>query len=213
MLEAVLEFFVHMVEVLGYPGLFVMTMLESTFLPIPSERTRIPAGYLIYRGEMHFIPAFILSVAGSLAGALVNYAIAIHYGRKLLLRHGKLFMMDEEKLDRMESFFRKHGPVSIFLGRLVFGIRHYISFPAGLAKMDMRLFLLYTAAGAAIWVAVLLGLGYFIGGNEERLHSLLPQIKGVFLLAVAGIALLYVRHHRKKGGWSGEGNHIKTLTD
>ena len=204
MLEAVLEFFVHMVEILGYPGLFVMTMLESTFLPIPSEMTMIPAGYLIYRGEMHAVPAFILSVAGSLAGALINYAIAVRYGRKLFIRHGRFFRMDEEKLDRMEAFFRRHGPVSIFLGRLVFGVRHYISFPAGLAKMDLRLFVIYTVAGASIWVAVLLGLGYFIGGNEERLHSLLPQIKGGFILAVAVAVFLYIRHHRKKGEkWSG----------
>ena len=203
MFEAVLEFFVHMVEVLGYTGLFVMTMLESTFLPIPSEMTMIPAGYLIYRGEMHIVPAFVLSVAGSLAGALINYAIAIRYGRKLLIKHGGYFMMDEEKLDRMEAFFRRHGPVSIFLGRLVFGVRHYISFPAGLAKMDLRRFCLYTTAGASIWVAVLLGLGYFIGGNEDRLHSLLPQIKTGFVLVVAGVVFLYIRHHKKRGGWSG----------
>lgn len=199
MLESVLEFFVHIVEVLGYPGLFVMTMLESTFLPIPSEMTMIPAGYLIYKGEMHFVPAFVLSVAGSLAGSLINYTIAVHYGRKLLIKQGRYFMMDEEKLDRMERFFRKHGSISIFLGRLVFGVRHYISFPAGLAKMDLRRFSFYTAAGASIWVAVLLGLGYFIGGNEDRLHSLLPQIKAGFVLAVAGAVLLYARHHRKKG--------------
>ncbi len=198
MIESVIAFVVHLVETLGYPGLFIMAALESTFLPIPSEMTMIPAGYLIHQGKMDGFLVFFLCFTGTLAGSLANYGIACYFGRRLLLRYGRFFMMDAEKLEKMEGFFRRHGSISIFLGRLVFGVRHYISFPAGLARMDLRKFCLYTAAGGAIWIMVLLTLGYAIGQNEALLKDLLPKIKIGFLLAVLAAGWMYFRHHKKK---------------
>ncbi len=198
MIETIVHAILYLVESLGYGGIFVMTTLESTFIPIPSEMTMIPAGYLIYQGKMHVVPVFLLSVAGTLTGALINYAIAYRYGRKLLLRYQDFFMMDEEKLAKMEGFFAKHGPVSIFTGRMVFGVRHYISFPAGLAKMDLKTFILYTLAGGSIWVTTLLSLGYLFGGNEELLAMLLPVIKGALLIAVLAGIFWYVKRNKKK---------------
>ena len=198
MIEAFVSSILYLVEVFGYGGIFIMTTLESTFVPIPSEITMVPAGYLIYQDKMHPAPVFLLSVAGTVTGSLINYAIADRYGRKLLLRYPKLFMLDEEKLAKMEQFFQKHGPVSIFLGRLVFGVRHYISFPAGLAKMDLKLFTFYTAAGGSLWVTMLLGLGYAFGGNEEFIATLLPAIKGTLALIAVGAIIYYLRRHKKK---------------
>ena len=198
MIETIVAAILHVVESLGYLGIFLMTTLESTFLPIPSEITMIPAGYLIYQGKMEAVPVFILSVAGTLTGALINYWIAYHYGRKLLVKHPKIFMMSEEKLAKMESFFIKHGSISIFMGRLVFGVRHYISFPAGLAKMDLKKFILYTTLGGSIWTATLLGLGFAFGGNEALLAKALPIIKTVLFLAVVAAIALYAKKHKKK---------------
>lgn len=197
MIQAFVNFLLHFAETLGYAGIFIMTMLESTFLPIPSEMTMIPAGYLIYQGKMDPVLLFIMSVAGTVTGALINYYIAFRFGRKLLLRYQKIFLVTEEKLEKMEKFFKKHGPISIFTGRLVFGVRHYISFPAGLAHMNLKLFCLYTAAGGSIWTITLLSLGYLAGGNEEYLASALPAVKLIFLLAVVAALVFYTRRHKK----------------
>lgn len=197
MIESALHWLVEFIEALGYPGVFIMSALESTFLPIPSEATLIPAGYLIHQGTWNGPLVFFLAVTGTLFGSLANYALAYFLGRKALLKFGKYFHMDEAKLEWIEGYFARHGKPSIFLGRLVFGVRHFISFPAGLAKMDLKLFSLYTTLGGALWTFILLALGYFIGDNKELLVSLMPMIKVTFLIGVALIGALYWRRHKK----------------
>ncbi len=197
MIETALHWLVHFIETLGYPGVFLMSALESTFLPIPSEATLIPAGYLIHQGVWNGPLVFFLAVAGTMTGSLANYAIAYFCGRYVLVRYGKYFLMTEEKLLKMEGYFIKHGPLSIFLGRLVLGVRHFISFPAGLAKMDLKLFSLYTALGGGIWTFILLALGYMIGDNKELVMSVMPALKIGFILAVGGVGFLYWRKHRR----------------
>lgn len=197
MIETAIQWLVHFIETLGYPGVFIMSALESTFLPIPSEATLIPAGYLIHQGTWNGPLVFLLAVMGTMAGSLSNYAIAYFGGRFILVRYGKYMLMDEEKLMKMESYFVRHGSLSIFLGRLVLGVRHFISFPAGLAKMDLKKFCLYTAAGGGIWTFILLALGYAIGDNKELVMSVLPALKVVFLLGVAGVAFYTWRKHKK----------------
>lgn len=197
MIETAIQWLVHFIEMLGYPGVFIMSALESTFLPIPSEATLIPAGYLIHQGTWNGPLVFFLAVSGTLTGSLANYAIAYYCGRYMLVRYGKYFMMDEEKLLKMEGYFVRHGSLSIFLGRLVLGVRHFISFPAGLAKMDLKLFCLYTTLGGALWTFILLALGYMIGDNKEMVMSVMPFLKIGFVVAVAGIGFIYWRKHRR----------------
>lgn len=189
---------VALVEQLGVLGIFIMTFLESTFMPIPSEMTMIPAGYLIHEGKMPLVPVLLASIAGTIGGALFNYWLARHYGRKLFLRYGKYFFMTPEKLEKIEQFFVTHGAFSTFTGRLVPGVRHYISFPAGLAKMDLRTFFIYTALGGAIWMCVLITVGYHIGANKELMVRYLPMLK-LGIIGVVGImAALYIWRHRRK---------------
>ena len=197
MFETAIQWLMHIIETLGYPGVFIMSALESTFLPIPSEATLIPAGYLIHQGTWNGPLVFALAVAGTLAGSLANYAIAYYCGRYVLVKYGKYFLMDEAKRAYMESYFVKHGSLSIFLGRLVLGVRHFISFPAGLAKMDLKKFCLYTGLGGGIWTLILLTIGYMIGNNKELLVSFLPVVKVCFLLGVVGVGVWYWRKHRK----------------
>ncbi|MCC6597738.1 MAG: DedA family protein [Alphaproteobacteria bacterium] len=193
MLTAAAHALVEVIKALGYPGVFILSALESTFLPIPSEATLIPAGYLIHQGEWNGPLVFLLAVSGTLAGSLANYWLAASLGRRVLIRYGRYFFMNEEKMAKMDAYFQRHGSASIFLGRLVFGVRHFISFPAGLAHMDLKLFSFYTALGGALWTFILLALGYFIGGNKELLMSLVPVLKLVFLAGVAVIGFLYWR--------------------
>lgn len=196
MIESAIKWLVDFIEMLGYPGVFIMSALESTFLPIPSEATLIPAGYLIHQGVWNGPLVFFLAVTGTLAGSLANYAIAYYCGRYVLVNYGRYFFMTEEKLLKMEAYFVKYGSLSIFLGRLVFGVRHFISFPAGLAKMDLKKFSLYTSAGGGIWTLILLGVGYAIGDNKELVVSLVPALKIGFFLAIAAFAFLFWKKHK-----------------
>ncbi len=153
-----------------------MMFLESSFFPFPSEVVMIPAGYLVFKGEMNAIIAVICGIAGSLAGALFNYYIALKFGRDFLIRYGKYVFFTESTMQKMEAFFIKHGPMSTFVGRLITIIRQYISLPAGLARMNLAKFCLYTSLGAGIWVIILTLIGYYAGvwfGTDMSVDSII----------------------------------------
>jgi membrane protein DedA with SNARE-associated domain len=195
--EQLVHWLVAFVEHLGIWGIFIMTFLESTFMPIPSEITMIPAGYLVQQGKMDLWSVLSASIVGTIGGAYFNYWIARKYGRGLFLRYGKYFLMTPEKLTKLERFFEKHGAISTFTGRLIPGIRHYISFPAGLAKMDLKKFVIYTGLGGAIWMSVLLALGYHIGENKELMTVYMPIIKIVMLSAIVLLGGFYIWRHNR----------------
>jgi membrane protein DedA with SNARE-associated domain len=196
---------VDFVKHLGYFGIFVMTLIESTFVPIPAEVTMLPAGYLVQQGVFNFWLVLLSSVFGTVVGSYINYWLAKHHGRKLFNKYGKYLMMTPAKMEKLESFYEQHGSLSTFIGRLLPGLRHYISFPAGLAKMHLGKFFLYTGLGGAIWMAILLFIGYKIGDNEELARQVLPQVN-VLLLVSIGIGIcLYIlkkmaakRQHEKR---------------
>ena len=191
MYELFLEI-VEIVEAWGYIGIFIMTFIESTFVPIPAEITLIPAGYLIQKQEMNFLIVWAVSTLGTIGGSLFNYYIAYHYGRAILIMYGKYMFMDQEKLNSIEDFFRNHGAISTFTGRLLPGVKHFISFPAGLAKMDIRTFLLYTAVGGALWCSILLTLGYLIGHNEDLISKYIKQVNLALVVIVSFIIAFYI---------------------
>ncbi len=187
-----MQWLVAVTEHLGYAGLLIMTFIESTVIPLPIEATLIPAGYLIEDGRMAFLPAFIASVVGTVSGAYLNYWLARHYGRGLFIRYGRFFMMNEEKLEKFERFVAEHGAISTFTGRLLPGLRHYITLPAGLARMRTQTFLVYTLLGAMVLSALLLALGYYIGASEGLAKQYMPLIKVGLLLVVMLIVGIYV---------------------
>ena len=188
---------VELVSQLGYLGIFIMMFLESTFFPFPSEVAMIPAGYLAAKGDMNLLFAIVVGTAGSLSGALFNYFLARKYGRKGVLKFGKYFFFNEEKLEKMERFFVEHGSFSTFVARLIPGVRQLVSLPAGLSKMNVGKFALHTTLGAGLWVIVLTLLGYFIGGNEALLKEYLHQIVIGTLVLIVLISLVYVYMHKR----------------
>jgi len=197
MLHEMVNYIVDTVGALGYMGIFFMMFLESSFFPFPSEVVMIPAGYLAYKGEMNIYIVIGTGVAGSLAGALFNYYLAIKFGRVILIRYGKYVFIKEHTILKMENFFDKHGSISTFSGRLIPAVRQYISFPAGLARMNLALFSLYTSLGAAIWVVILTLLGYFIGDNQVLIKEYLQYIIfGILGCITFGIYFYYKKNKR-----------------
>ncbi len=198
MLNTVIDWIVQTVNAWGYFGIFIAMFLESSFFPFPSEVIMIPAGYLAFQGEMNLPLAIATGILGSVTGALFNYWLAYRYGRPFLLRFGRYFFLKPENLEKLERFFAKHGEISTFNGRLIPGVRQYISLPAGLSRMSLGRFSLYTALGAGIWVTVLALLGYFLGAHKEELSRYLHSATILALVAVAGLSLFYWLRHRAK---------------
>ncbi|WP_416862221.1 DedA family protein [Helicobacter ganmani] len=173
--------------------------LESSFIPFPSEVVMIPAGYLAHLGQMNLFIAILCGVLGSLAGALLNYYLALFLGREILIKFGKYVFFDEKTMIKMENFFAKHGHISTFSGRLIPVVRQYISLPAGLGRMPLALFCLYTSLGAGIWVSILTTLGYFLGQNEAILKEYLHWITfGLALFVLFSVGLYVALQLRKK---------------
>lgn len=182
----------------GYLGIFIMMAIESSFIPFPSEIVLIPAGYLAFKGDMGVSMIMISALGGSMVGAFVNYYLALLLGRKILQKYGKYFFIKESALEKMDNFFDKHGHISTFAGRLIPGIRQLISIPAGLARMNLGVFSLYTALGAGIWAFILVMLGYFIGENQALIDQYLKQITILVLAVLVVVSSLYIYYQKKK---------------
>ena len=172
MLKNIVFWIVATIGVLRYPGIFILMALESSFFPFPSEVVIIPAGYHAYNGNMNLILVVLFGVAGSIAGAFFNYYVAAWLGRPFILKFGKYFLLSEKKLEKAEHFFKNHGSITTFIGRLIPGVRQVISFPAGLARMNVIKFTAYTAAGAGIWVVILALFGYYAGKYQSNVKDL-----------------------------------------
>ncbi len=198
MLENIVTYLVDLVDDWGYLGIFLLMALESSFFPFPSEVVMIPAGYLVYTGQMNLYMAFAAGAFGSLAGALFNYYLCYFLGRPFIAKYGKYVGITDEKMAKFESFFNRYGEISTFNCRLIPGIRQYISLPAGLAKMNIFTFSLYTTLGAGIWVAILIAIGYYIGDQKELIKEYLTQITIYLLLVVGLITAIYIYLHRRK---------------
>jgi membrane protein DedA with SNARE-associated domain len=198
MIHEIANTLVQYIGDMGYLGIFLLMFLESTFFPFPSEVIMIPAGYLAFKGEMNLYWIVIVGIFGSVAGALFNYYLAMHFGRKFILRYGRYVFIKEETLDKLEAFFARHGELSTFNGRLIPGIRQLISLPAGLARMNIAKFSLYSGLGAGIWVIVLVALGYLLGSNEALISEYLRSATVIALISVVLITLFYIIRNKKR---------------
>ncbi len=180
---------------LNYGWIILFMAIESSFIPFPSEVVMIPAAYkAASRGEMSFVVIIICGTIGALIGALVNYGLSYFLGRPIVYafansRFGHMCLIDQGKVERAEMFFDKHGAVSTLIGRMIPAIRQLISIPAGLAKMNILSFMIYTCAGAAIWNCILVGIGY-------AFHSTMPENELIATIShyshIIGVAALLI---------------------
>ena len=188
---------VNAVSALGYWGIIAMMFLESSFFPFPSEVVMPPAGYLASQGKMSFFWVITCGILGSLLGAFFNYYLALWLGRPVTLKLGRPFGLTEEKFSRAEEMFRTHGEVSTFVCRLLPVIRQYISFPAGLSRMNLFRFLLFTGLGAGIWVTILAYIGYLVGDNRQLIEAYSHKSLTYIVIGVIILIALYTIWHKK----------------
>lgn len=189
------EFFRWFVENASYWFVFIFMVIESSFIPFPSEVVVPPAAYLATTtGEMNIYGVVFMATAGAITGALINYFLSLWIGRPLVYkfaesRYGHACLIDRAKVDKAEKYFDKHGAVSTFIGRLIPAVRQLISIPAGLARMNLGVFVIFTGLGALVWNGVLAGLGYWLS-RWVPLDSLFATVeKYNTYLSYAGLAI------------------------
>jgi len=183
---------------LNYWWIILFMAIESSFIPFPSEVVMIPAAYIAAeRGSMNMPMIVICGTIGALIGALINYALAYFLGRPIVYgfansRFGHMCLIDKEKVEKAEQFFDKHGAISTLIGRMIPAIRQLISIPAGLAKMNLPSFILYTCLGAAIWniILVCIGWAFHTQVSEQQLIGTISHYSHIIGIAAIILVLL-----------------------
>ncbi len=198
MIHTLITWLVDTIGAMGYPGIFLLMVMESSIIPVPSELVMPPAGYLAYLGKMNLAIAILSGTAGSLIGAYINYYVSHYLGRPLILKYGKYVLIPPGKFERVERFFLQHGEISTFIGRLLPVIRHLISIPAGVAGMNHLKFSLYTLLGAGLWCTILTLIGYVIGENQQLIMQYSHKALLWVILFSAALIAVYVRRQRNR---------------
>ncbi len=198
-------FFDWFVNNASYLFVFVFMVIESSFIPFPSEVVVPPAAYLaMQKGDMNIFLVVLAATAGALVGALVNYVLSLLIGRPIVYafansRFGHACLINQEKVERAEKYFDNHGAASTFFGRLIPAVRQLISIPAGIAKMNIWVFMLFTSLGALIWNCILAGLGWWLSRHVsldelyvsvEKYNSYLT-LGGLIILVLCVLYILY----------------------
>jgi membrane protein DedA with SNARE-associated domain len=184
---------------LNYFTVALLMAIESTFLPLPSEVVVPFAAYKAGQGDLNVFLVVLFGTVGALSGSLINYTLAYYLGRPIIYKFadsklGKVFLLSKEKVVHAEEFFIRNGRSSTFIGRLVPGVRHLISIPAGLAKMNLRDFILFTFIGAGIWNIILAIIGYYLYEIREQIF---PYIGHILLGLGAGFTIYLIIKARK----------------
>ena len=186
---------------INYLTITVLMAIESSFVPLPSELIIPPAAYLAVAGKLNLGLIIFFSTLGCVIGALFNYLLSYYLGRKIIYalaesRWARIFFINRQKVEHAEQYFLENGNTSTFLGRLLPGIRHLISIPAGLSKMNLKKFLLYTALGSAMWNTILAVMSYVL---VDKWKVYFREITwGFIIIGVGFVLFLVIRALKKK---------------
>jgi membrane protein DedA with SNARE-associated domain len=196
--ERLSGYFISIISATGYVGIFFLMMLESMVFPVPSELVMPFVGFLVADGKLNIWFAIIASSLGSITGSLVSYFVAF-YGEKEVIHHfGKFLLMDRGELEWTEQWFRKRGSITMLISRFIPVVRHLISLPAGLGRMNLKHFIAYTLIGATLWNIFLLWVGIKLREQWQIVHNYSSQLD----IAVVGLLILavtfYLYRHLKK---------------
>lgn len=201
---------------LDYPTILLLMLLESTVIPVPSELVVAPAAYHAASGELNVVLIVLFATIGADLGASINYFVALYVGRPVIYKFanskwGKLCLLNQQKVEKSERYFDNHGVAATLTGRLIPGIRHLISIPAGLARMNYWKFLLYTTIGAGLWHAILAAMGWYLSTfvPENELEATIEQYNHYIVATIVGIVVLtigyflvksVIKHKKNKKG-------------
>ena len=195
--ESLFYLFTVIISTVGYFGVFILMTLESMVAPVPSEGVMPFAGYLVTTGQFNMALVIISSSIGSIVGSLISYYMGAYGGKPLVLKYGKYLLLDKHHLEITERFFAEYGDKTIFFCRFIPVVRHFISIPAGVGRMNMTKFCIYTLTGATMWNAFLACTGVWLGVKWELAHEYSKYLD-ILVVLVAVIFIGYLINKTSK---------------
>lgn len=189
----VTNFIIQTISSSGYYGIFLLMIAESALIPIPSEIIMPFSGYLSSTGKLDPILVIAAGSIGNLVGSIIAYVIGAKIGREIILKYGKYILIKKTHLEWAESFFKKHGDRSTFVSRLMPAIRTYISLPAGIAKMNIKKFAIYSLFGSIIWSAMLTVIGMKLGQEWQTIRKYWDYVDVVAIAIIIAVIIILIR--------------------
>lgn len=197
-LKPIVEFITSIISIMSYPGIFFLMILESALIPIPSEIIMPFSGFLASTGKLNYIGVVLAGSFGNLVGSILTYYLGINVGRKVILKYGRYIYFKKQHLELTENLFNKYGDRVSFVGRLLPGIRTYVSLPAGIGKTKFTKFVIYTFTGSMIWNSMLTYLGMKLGSNWKNIDKYSIYLDIAAVIAIAVFLIGYIYNSRKK---------------
>jgi membrane protein DedA with SNARE-associated domain len=188
-------FIISTISVLGYGGIVLLMAIESACIPLPSEIIMPFSGYLVFRGDLNLWLVALAGAVGCVLGSLVAYWVGVRGGRPLVEKYGRYILVSHHDLDIADRWFKRHGDIIILIGRLLPLVRTFIAFPAGVARMSMSKFVLYTFIGSFIWCWALAWIGLRLGEHWNTLGSWFHRFDTLIVVLVVLGGIWYVWRH------------------
>ncbi len=201
-IEQLTHFIINFVQSYGYLAVFVLMTLDSICIPIPSEITMPFAGYLAFTGHGSLIIYILVGTAASLIGSYAAYAIGYYLEETIILslidKYGKYILLRKHEYEKSMLWFKKYGAFVVFIGRLLPGLRTFISLPAGLSEMNLIKFSIYTVLGSFAWSAVLTYIGFYLGKHWSNIHYIFSKLEyAIAIIILIGICYYLYKHFKK----------------
>jgi membrane protein DedA with SNARE-associated domain len=202
--EILANFFSNIIYEIGYVGVMVLMAMESMIFPVPSEAVMPFTGFLVYEEKFSWIGVFIFSTLGSIIGSSISYLMGLYGGRAFILKYGKYFLLEKEHLEITEKFFSKYGEITILISRFIPVIRHLISIPAGMARMNFMKFIIFTTIGASAWNMFLAYVGYILKSNWKEIMKYSKVFDLIVILAIFLLSVYFLYKQLKKSKQKGK---------
>ncbi|MDQ6724358.1 MAG: DedA family protein [Thermoproteota archaeon] len=193
----IISYITSFISGLGYPGIFFLMVIESAMIPVPSEIVMPFSGFLVAAGKLTFIEVVLAGSFGNLIGSIITYYLGIKIGRPLVIKYGKYIFFSERHLKFTEKLFERLGDKISFLGRLLPGVRTYVSFPLGIAKANIIKFTIYTLIGSIIWNTFLTYAGVRLGSDWQSFHKYSPYLDIIAVIMIVTFAIWFIYKMKK----------------
>jgi membrane protein DedA with SNARE-associated domain len=196
--DIISAFCTYIINTTGYVGIFFLMTLESMITPIPSELVMPFAGFLVFDGKLNFWWVVLAGTLGSVMGSVLSYIMGYYGGPVFVKKIGKFFFLNEEHLEMSQKFFHNHGEKTIFISRFIPVVRHLISIPAGMAYMEIKKFLVFTALGSFCWVFILTYAGVKLKEHYGLVHEWLKTFEYLIIALILGVVILWIFLHIRR---------------